>query len=426
MTKHVLIVTTIRWVSAAQLALAFAELGWTVDAVCPSSHPMGLTSALRRRYPFQAFRPEASLRRALLAADPTLVIPMDDLAAAYLRRLHEAAAGKANGDGARDKEQQRLRELFERSLGAPESAPVLESRTRFALAARAAGVPVPRAALPCDQQDLLATADEWNYPVVLKADGTSGGEGVRVAETPTEAATAFAKLQRPLTTSGVLLRLALDGNRNVVAPWLRRRGRTVSIQSFVDGHDANIAVACRDGEVLASIAVEALHTRRKFGPSAVVRVIENRAMLEAATKVVRQLGLSGLCGFDFVIEKGTGQPVLIEVNARATPICHLALGADHDLVAALCSALGPAPVAPRAKVTESSIVGLFPLSWQIDPASKFLEGAYRDLPKNEPTLVRVSLAKPRLPTRAQWKEFWSTLSIHLLMQSPAASPEQEQ
>ena len=70
-------------------------------------------------------------------------------------------------------------------------------------------------------------------------------------------------------------------------------------------------------------------------------------MADSAQRMVHALGLSGLCGLDFVIENSSGDAYLIEINPRATPVCHLALGAGHDLPAALLARLRDLPLQAR-------------------------------------------------------------------------------
>jgi len=56
-----------------------------------------------------------------------------------------------------------------------------------------------------------------------------------------------------------------------------------------------------------------------------MRLIDSCEMSIVAEKIVRRLHLSGLIGFDFMLEEQTGNPYLIEVNPRATQVGHLTL-----------------------------------------------------------------------------------------------------
>src|SRR4029077_5329358 len=137
---------------------------------------------------------------------------------------------------------------------------------------------------------------------------------------------AFRELVSRRPRSRTFKRMLVDGDNTSLARFLRREQPLVSVQQFVAGQDANIALACWQGEVLAQIAAIVLKTRSPKGPAAVIRLIENSQMSTAVKKIVRRLGLSGFAGFDFVIEDRTGKAFLIEINPRATQTCHLQLG----------------------------------------------------------------------------------------------------
>ena len=45
-------------------------------------------------------------------------------------------------------------------------------------------------------------------------------------------------------------------------------------------------------------------------------------MAETARQLIRRFGLSGFCGFDFILTDD-GDAHLLEINPRVTPTCHL-------------------------------------------------------------------------------------------------------
>ena len=176
--------------------------------------------------------------------------------------------------------------------------------------------------------------------------------------------------------------------RHLIWPALLRRQFVVNAQAFVDGKEATSAVACWKGEVLAALHFEVINKRSSSGPATVVRLIENAEMSAAAQKMARRLNLSGVHGFDFMLEEQTGNAYLIEINPRATQVGHLALGPGRDIPAALYAALSGDAVQPAPKVTEKETIALFPQEWIRDPQSPFLKSAYHDVPWEEPELVR--------------------------------------
>ena len=67
-------------------------------------------------------------------------------------------------------------------------------------------------------------------------------------------------------------------------------------------------------------------------------------MIEAGTRIVRRLRLSGFIGSDFMIEDDA---YLIEMNLRATQITGLVREAAPDPIAAYYKAIVDAPTTPR-------------------------------------------------------------------------------
>ena len=119
-----------------------------------------------------------------------------------------------------------------------------------------------------------------------------------------------------------------------------------------------------------------------------------REMIDAATRIVKALGLSGMIGFDFMIEAATGAALLIEMNPRNTPICAVRLGPGRDLAEALVARISGRPARDRPPRTERDIVVFFPDTWSEDPASQFLNSGYHDVPWEQPDLVRALMLPP--------------------------------
>ena len=94
MEPRILLTTTLHWPGAARLAIAFANLGCRVEGLCPYANPLSHTRAARKIYIHSALRPLASLRAAIRATRPDLIIPCDDNAAVNLHRLYESTPDK--------------------------------------------------------------------------------------------------------------------------------------------------------------------------------------------------------------------------------------------------------------------------------------------------------------------------------------------
>jgi hypothetical protein len=388
----VLIVTTTNWVPTARLAVALGKAGFEVEAICPKGHPLEQTRSASRTHAYQGLRPLRSLARAIAAAKPDLVVPGEDLAVRHLHELHRQRESYARGANVSGLE---LGHLIERSLGPAAAFPITQARTPFMKLAEEEGIRVPSTSVLQSGEEVKHWIERCGLPAVLKADGSSGGEGVRIVRTPAEGELAFRDLHSPPLLARALKRALWDRDRTLLWPSLLRRRPTVCGQAFVAGHEATSAIVCWKGKVLASLHFEVLRKGHAAGHATVVRLIEHPEMASAVEKIVRRMELSGVCGFDFMLETSTGNAYLIEINPRATQVGHLTLGAGRDLPAALYSAVSGQPVRVAPAVTENSTIALFPHEWARDPQSQYLRTGYHDVPWDTPELVEVCIRRSR-------------------------------
>jgi hypothetical protein len=374
----ILIVSTCWWAFPSRLAMAFAAIGHRIEVVCPRHHPLGVTNAVHARYHYSALNPLAALKKAIVRAEPALVVPCDDRAVGHLQALHAATQSDAPA----------IARILERSLGNTVSFAVVAHRAELIATARAEGIAAPEMRRVANAKELDAAIDALGLPIILKTDGTWGGLGVQLAETREEAAAILKAFSRPVSALRTLKRLLVDRDPYWIPACLKGLKPTVNVQRFVEGTPANSAVACWNGEVLATICVAAVRTRGPRGASTIVRVIDNPEMTAAGAKLVRRLGLSGLCGFDFVLDDETGTAHLVEMNARSTPISHLPLGEGRNLVAALAKHLDGVPsLGPSCALTQD-LIAFFPQAWLLEPQSELLHAAHHDVPWSEQALVR--------------------------------------
>jgi len=379
----VLVTTTTCWFPTARLAVAFAKSGFAVKAVCPPDHPLRKTSVVGKMYSYDSFTPEASFAAAIDASEADLVIPGDDLAtcclyALYQRSRHRGQSGEAHC------------QLIERSLGPSASFAVASARSALIQLAAQEGIRAPQTGVVADIGDLRRHAERLLFPLVLKADGTSSGEGVKVARTQDEAERAFRSLQSPPSVARAAKRALIDHDLRLVLPLLLRKKKVVNAQEFIDGQDATSLVACWSGKIVASLHFEVVKKQYKNGPASVMRKVDNIEMASATAKIVARLNLSGLHGFDFLLERETGHVYLIEMNPRATQVGHLTLGPGRDLPAALYAHLTGTSLQEAPTLTEKDMIALFPQEWMRNPSSPFLKSAYHDIPWEEPELIRAA------------------------------------
>jgi hypothetical protein len=248
------------------------------------------------------------------------------------------------------------------------------------------GIRVPVTRQISSEFDVSRWFSEGESSAVLKMDGTSGGEGVAIVHSESEALEAFRRLTQPLGWAKVLKRLAV--NREPFD--LRRTGDTsaaLSIQQFVSGRPANAMFACWEGEVLSVVAVEVLASQGTTGAAILVRRIVHAEMERAAHMLAQRLGLSGFYGLDFLLDDA-GRVYLIEMNPRCTQLGHLRFSTDSDLAGAFCAKLTGHAVPDTVPLIGDRAVAFFPLAHRLCPNHPLLAGAYADIPQNQPALER--------------------------------------
>jgi len=400
MKPTVLIAATFRWFPTARLGMALANAGFAVAAVCPPRHPICSIRTVSKLQVYRGLNALASFSEAIAKVNPHIVIPCDDLAVQHLHQLY----GRERLRGARG---EAVCALLERSLGASASFSILGARAPFMKLAEEEGIRVPATAIVANDDELRARISEWDLPIVLKSDGTSGGDGVRIARSLDEAQQAFRTLQAPPLLARAVKRALLDQDTRWVWPSLLRRRSTVNAQAFVAGSEATSTVACWQGTVLASLHFEVLSKQDASGPSTVVRLIEHPEMSAAAERMVRRLNLSGMYGFDFMLEAQSSKAYLIEINPRATQVGHLTLGPGRDLPAALYAALTGRPIQESSPVTDKDTITLFPHEWLRNPESPFLRSSYHDVPWEEPEFVRLCVGTRKKRDRLYSQRGWA-------------------
>jgi hypothetical protein len=382
-----MIATTTWWPQAARLAVELANSGAEIGAICPRGSPLAMVSGVRDIFSYAAIRPRRSLVAALRAMRPDLVVPCDERTVGHLHALYRHASRVAGADSGY------LTALIERSLGAPAGYDITLDRGAVLALAGQAGIRVPISRVLRSEAEVRLWCAERPLPTLLKADGSWGGAGVALVDNSGSAVAAFRRMSRPIATWRAAKFVLCNRDPFPLASWIRRERSGVIGQEFIRGYQANIMVACWEGEVLATVAAKVLVTAKRFGAATIIQLVAQDEMDSAARRLARRLGLSGFHGFDFVIEDETGDAYLIEMNPRATQLGHLRLGAGYSLAAALLAGLrgdvitAPSPVADRT-------VALFPQAWVSGDAAPLLASAHHDVPWEEHALVAELLRRP--------------------------------
>jgi N-acetylglucosaminyl-diphospho-decaprenol L-rhamnosyltransferase len=387
--KKVLIISTRPWPPAARVAAALVRLGLQTAAISPSGAMIRRIKGIRPRYHYLRWRGVNSIAGAIKAWRPDLLICADDQAVCDVHDLHQRAARVHGPEGGA------LRDLIETSLGDPAAFPIARAKSSLILYAQSQKVRCPRTVV-VDNQNREAAIRSASYPLMVKLDGSWGGMGVKLAYNENEARTAIRQLAGPAASS----RLGRESR------WLRKpiepAAKPISLQQYIAGRPANRAVACHKGKVLAGISVEVLESVREFGPASVIRIIDHAEMAAAAAVLVERLCLSGLIGFDFVLDS-TNQAWLLEMNPRLTPTCYLfmkgGVGAGPDWRTALS-----ADDIFATSHEMGATIALFPQELQRSRQSEYLpqRTCHHDIPWDELEFVRACLNSIVAPSFLQW------------------------
>jgi biotin carboxylase len=392
--KKVLILAAGQWISTARLSLALAEAGLEVELACDASHPAMTLSRRFRRYAYSALRPVPAIHEAIAASQPDLLIAADEESVLRLEEMWHAAA-----------EASPLRALIERSMGGPDVMHAARSRSGLLQLAAAQGLPIPQMRVIDSDFAMNQAITELGLPLVLKADATSGGRGVKLIANAAEARMAWRVLRGPTSFVRAAKRAASEREWGYLGPWLKKEVRGVIAQKFVAGHERTAMAACLNGRVLASVCFDVMQTWVERGPSSVVRAVDDAVMQRTVESIAGELKLSGFVGFDFMQDEASGERLLIEMNPRPTQTVHLSFGVGSDLVAAYARGLAGVETKDRPSVSTSGLVAVFPHELQRDENSETLRTAYFDVPWGEPALIRRALKTlPALITNdPRWK-----------------------
>jgi ATP-grasp domain len=386
MQASVVIAASSWWPLAAKIAVSLLDHGCKVEAVCAPGHPLRHVRGISRYHHYSRLRSLDSLKKAIRAASPDVVIPCDDGVVLQLHQLYE--------------EQPDLRMVIARSLGEAKHFEVVASRERLQNIAEELGIRVPRSARIMTQDDLSKWFDGQVDRAVLKQDGTWGGRGVRVVDSQAEAAAELKQMLRPLSWLGVCKRMAVD--RDPIAFWSRKDNTpVVTLQEYIPGRPANLMMACWKGDILGAVTAEVLQAQGATSAAMVVKLIQHPEIAQAAFRLAKRLELSGFYGVDFILEEETRAAYLLELNPRCTQLGHLPIDAQGDLVGLLCRQLGvdsPIPAEQRLGLRSGDTVAFFPKATTLNPES--IQHAYQDTPWQRPELV-TELLKPSWPYR-QW------------------------
>ena len=274
---RVLLTGTNPWPVVPRLVLALCAASCDVGVVYPNqNYPEREVEEVGDVFDYNGRSPLKSLQTAIDSFDPDIVVPTCDRSVEHLHELH--AISQSQGERGR-----KTATLIERSLGSPEGFPIVSSRFDLLKIAQSEGILVPRTASMTSAAEFRQWSTESTAPWVIKADGTWGGQGVRIVRNMDEAQRSVEEFTQGIGFLNLAKTLLLNRNRDwVLSEWRQSRPPVVA-QSFINGRPANCAVVCWQGNVLASVAVEVITARSATGPATLVQLVRKMSAKQGET-----------------------------------------------------------------------------------------------------------------------------------------------
>lgn len=250
------------------------------------------------------------------------------------------------------------RALLARSMPPLDKAAELWSDSAFIIARAGDSSCPPPASLANPSDDAaLAFAQTHGFPMMVKRDGSAGGNGVTRCENEAE------------------LRAALA----------QARGGSFLLQAFMPGQVYGVAVSGTCGRFAGGISFIKHISAGSHGVATVLKYDRREDLLAHAAWLYEHYRLNGYAGIDYIVDEA-GDPHLLEINRSIVPKSHFSdhfgLDLTQGMLALLRDQPPPTPAPPRR-----AFVALFPLELTRDPASPYLAPEYHDVLTNDPAVL---------------------------------------
>jgi acetyl-CoA carboxylase biotin carboxylase subunit len=220
-------------------------------------------------------------------------------------------------------------------IGPPaEAMEIMGSKTSARRAAIAAGVPIVPGTVEALQSvaEASKTAEEFGYPVMLKAAAGGGGKGMRLVTNAAELRSAFETAQTEAA--------AAFGDSSLYLEKAVERPRHIEIQVFADNHGNVVHLGERE------CSIQRRHQKViEECPSPLNDADLRQRMGDAAVKIARAVNYTGAGTVEFLLSDTTREFYFLEMNTRLQvehPVTELVTG--FDLVREQFSVAGGAPL----------------------------------------------------------------------------------
>ncbi|MBA3570814.1 MAG: acetyl-CoA carboxylase biotin carboxylase subunit [Pyrinomonadaceae bacterium] len=194
------------------------------------------------------------------------------------------------------------------------------SKTSARHAAVDAGVPiVPGTVEPLNSlSEALSVAEQFGYPVMLKASAGGGGKGMRLVASPQEMQSAFDNARSEAADA--------FGDASLYLEKVVERPRHIEIQVFADSHGNVVHLGERE------CSIQRRHQKVvEECPSPINDSHLRQRMGEAAVKIARAVDYVGAGTVEFLVVDATSEFYFLEMNTRLQvehPVTELVTGID--------------------------------------------------------------------------------------------------
>ncbi|HZN09823.1 MAG TPA: acetyl-CoA carboxylase biotin carboxylase subunit, partial [Pyrinomonadaceae bacterium] len=206
-------------------------------------------------------------------------------------------------------------------IGPPADAmETMGSKTSARRAAVESGVPIVPGTVDAltSFAEALATAEEFGYPVMLKAAAGGGGKGMRLVTSSEELRSAFETAQTEAA--------AAFGDSSLYLEKAVERPRHIEIQIFADTHGNVVHLGERE------CSIQRRHQKViEECPSPINDPDLRRRMGEAAVKIGKTVDYTGAGTVEFLLADATREFYFLEMNTRLQvehPVTELVTGFD--------------------------------------------------------------------------------------------------
>ena len=220
-------------------------------------------------------------------------------------------------------------------IGPPAKAmEIMGSKTSARRAAIDAGVPIVPGTVEAltSVEEASKTAEEFGYPVMLKAAAGGGGKGMRLVTSHEELRSAFETAQTEAA--------AAFGDSSLYLEKAVERPRHIEIQVFADNHGSVVHLGERE------CSIQRRHQKViEECPSPINDPELRQRMGEAAVKIARAVNYTGAGTVEFLLSDTTREFYFLEMNTRLQvehPVTELVTG--FDLVREQFSVAAGAPL----------------------------------------------------------------------------------